>query len=92
MLDDLYFQGLNTADHISLPRPGASTRATPYSKPASAQEQREEMTPFDFDDEELEAYAKECARVTALADFEDLPEEELFSYSDIEESQGMDTS
>jgi len=50
------------------------------------------MTPFDFDDEELEAYAKECARVTALADFEDLPEEELFSYSDIEESQGMDTS
>ena len=42
----------------------------------------EELTPIDLDDEELAAYAEECA---ALADFDDIPEEELFSWSDFEE-------
>ena len=42
----------------------------------------EELTPIDLDDEELAAYAEECA---ALADFNDIPEEELFSWSDFEE-------
>ncbi|KAG6813900.1 hypothetical protein H0H92_005749 [Tricholoma furcatifolium] len=45
----------------------------------------EELTPEDLDDEELEAYAEECVRRAALADFEDLPEEELFSLSDVED-------
>lgn len=44
-----------------------------------------ELTPIDLDDEELEAYAEECARRAALADFEDIPEDELFSLSDVEE-------
>jgi hypothetical protein len=44
--------------------------------------QGEELTPIDLDDEELAAYAEECA---ALADFDDIPEEELFSWSDFEE-------
>ena len=46
---------------------------------------KEELTPIDLDDEELEAYAEECARGAALADFDDIPEEELFSWSDFEE-------
>ena len=44
--------------------------------------QGEELTPIDLDDEELAAYAEECA---AMADFDDIPEEELFSWSDLEE-------
>ena len=47
--------------------------------------QKEELTPIDLDDEELAAYAEECARGAALADFDDIPEEELFSWSDFEE-------
>lgn len=42
----------------------------------------EELTPIDLDDQELAAYAEKCA---ALADFNDIPEEELFSWSDFEE-------
>ena len=51
--------------------------------------QEEELTPVDLDDEELAAYAEECA---ALADFDDIPEEELFSWSDFDEpdQQGYD--
>ena len=45
------------------------------------QGEEEELTPIDLDDEELAAYAEECA---ALADFDDIPEE-LFSWSDFEE-------
>ena len=45
-------------------------------------EQQQQLTPIDLDDEELAAYAEECA---ALADFDDIPEEELFSWSDFEE-------
>jgi hypothetical protein len=44
--------------------------------------QEGELTPIDLDDEELAAYAEERA---ALADFDDIPEEELFSWSDFEE-------
>ncbi len=44
-----------------------------------------DFTPVDLDDEELEAYAEECARQAALRDFEDLPEEVLFGpWSDYE--------
>ncbi|KAG5652640.1 hypothetical protein H0H81_004252 [Sphagnurus paluster] len=43
------------------------------------------LTPVDLDDEELEAYAEECSRRAVLADFEDIPQEELFSLSDLEE-------
>ncbi|KNZ73256.1 hypothetical protein J132_08024 [Termitomyces sp. J132] len=44
-----------------------------------------EVVPHDLDDEEIEAYAEECAKRAALADFEDLSQEELFSLSDVEE-------
>jgi hypothetical protein len=37
-----------------------------------------DLTPVALADEELEAYAEECARRAALADFEDIPVEELF--------------
>lgn len=57
--------------------PGPSTLSQPWTE--------EELTPVDLDDEELEAYAEECAQRAALADFDDIPEEELFSWSDFEE-------
>lgn len=41
----------------------------------------EDPTPADLADEEIEAYAEECARRAALAEFEDIPEEELFDWS-----------
>ena len=50
------------------------------------QEQEQEvLTPADLDDEELEAYAEAYARSLAFAEFEDIPEEELFSWSDGED-------
>ena len=52
------------------------------SRDATTTSREEELTPIDLADEELAAYAEECA---ALADFGDIPEEELFSWSDFEE-------
>ena len=40
-----------------------------------------DLTPADLDDEEIEAYAEECAQRAALAEFEDIAEEELFNWS-----------
>ncbi|KAJ3576707.1 hypothetical protein NP233_g250 [Leucocoprinus birnbaumii] len=40
---------------------------------------------LEWDDEELEAYAEECARQAALDGLGDIPEEELFSWSDVED-------
>ena len=40
----------------------------------------EELTPIDLDDEELAAYAEECAQRAVLAHFDDIPEE-LFIWS-----------
>lgn len=77
--------------------------SSPGRIPATHTEQ-EEMTPFDLDDAELEEYAEEYARMAAMADFEDLAEEEIFSWSDSEdlttgktaqlekEEDGMDVS
>ena len=45
----------------------------------------DELTPEDLDDEELAEYAEECARRKALEDFEGISEDDLFSWSDIEE-------
>lgn len=42
-------------------------------------------SPVDWDDEELEAYAEECARQAALDDLADIPEEELFNLHDIDD-------
>ncbi|GLB38986.1 hypothetical protein LshimejAT787_0601480 [Lyophyllum shimeji] len=52
---------------------------------SSSSQPPEQLTPVDLDDEELDAYAEECARRAALADFEDIPQDELFSLSDVEE-------
>lgn len=49
-----------------------------------------ELTPVDLEDEELEAYAEECAKRAALEDFEDIPEEELFSWSDLDEVEEVE--
>jgi hypothetical protein len=55
----------------------------PQSIPPVSTEQIEEFTtPFDLDEAELEEYAEEYARMTALADFEDIPVQELFAWSD----------
>ncbi|KAF4616311.1 hypothetical protein D9613_008374 [Agrocybe pediades] len=43
------------------------------------------VTPDDLDDEELEEYAEEYARLKALEDFADLGEDELFNWSEDEE-------
>lgn len=53
--------------------------------------QQEEWTPFDLEDVELEEYAEQYARMTALAEFEDLAEEELSPWSDIEDLTGDTT-
>ena len=50
----------------------------------------ENITPVDLDDEEIWFYAEECAKRAVLADFEDIPAEELFSFSDVEEVEGPD--
>lgn len=70
-IHDGYTQGF--LDTISLP-PSSTPLAT--SQPT---------TPVDLEDAELEAYAEECARRAAIADFEDIPPEDLFSWSDSEE-------
>ncbi|KAF9007460.1 hypothetical protein BDQ17DRAFT_1276103 [Cyathus striatus] len=46
-----------------------------------AQEEESQDLPPDLDDAELEVYAEEYA---ALADFEDIPDEELFDWADLE--------
>ena len=48
----------------------------------------DDLSPVDLDDEELQAYAEECAKRAALADFEDVPVEDLFSWSDSEVAEG----
>ena len=44
------------------------------------EEPEADLTPANLDDEEIEAYAEECSRRAALAEFEDIPEEELFNW------------
>ncbi|KAJ3724145.1 hypothetical protein DFJ43DRAFT_640393 [Lentinula guzmanii] len=45
-----------------------------------------EMTPEELEQAELEAYAEECERRAALADFEDIPFDELFDDEEVNES------
>ena len=59
VLDPYFSQGLDSADSVGVPsRSVASTSTTSCSKLFSVQEQREEVTPFDYDDEEPEAYVE----------------------------------
>ncbi|KAK0210212.1 hypothetical protein DFS33DRAFT_269231 [Desarmillaria ectypa] len=62
--------------------------AEPQSSP-----RREELTPEEREIAELQAYADECERQAALADFEDIPEE-FWNDSDIDEAKvdSMDVS
>ena len=67
-------------------------RASPSGTSRSNLPQTEEqLTPIDLDDEELEAYAEECAQRAALAEFDDIPEE-LFNWSDFEEADEVTMS
>lgn len=43
------------------------------------------LSPADLEDEELQAYADECAQQAALDEFADIPEEELFHFSDFDD-------
>ncbi|KAF5380723.1 hypothetical protein D9757_007097 [Collybiopsis confluens] len=53
------------------------------------EEHSQVLTPEDIEQAELEAYAKECERQAALADFEGIPIEELFEMdSELEEQEG----
>jgi len=45
----------------------------------------EDLTPEELENAELEAYAQECETQAALADFEDIPLDELFANDDISE-------
>lgn len=65
----------------------SSSSSSRQQLPSSTVPTEAELTPADLEDEELEAYADECARQAVLADFEDIPEEELFGWSnsDLEE-------
>lgn len=42
------------------------------------------MSPEELEQAELEAYAEECERQAALADFENIPFDELFALDDAE--------
>ncbi|KAJ3761190.1 hypothetical protein EV360DRAFT_38325 [Lentinula raphanica] len=44
-----------------------------------------EMTPEELEQAELEAYAEECERQVALAEFEDIPLDELFDEEELKE-------
>ncbi|KAG6910711.1 hypothetical protein DXG01_008241 [Tephrocybe rancida] len=63
----------------------AASGSAPGRSPLDVSQDTDELTPVDLDDEELEAYAEECAQRAAVADFEDIPENELFSLSDVED-------
>ena len=63
------------------------TGSTPEPSEVPSRTEQEEEFPDDFgdlDDEEILAYAEECTQRAALADFEDIPLEDLFSWSDAE--------
>ncbi|KAF8970069.1 hypothetical protein BDZ97DRAFT_1652738 [Flammula alnicola] len=77
----------NFADYHGASMPIASTSASapPSELHWLEEEEPEELTPVDLDDEELEAYAEECAQRAALADFEDIPADELFYWNEEEE-------
>lgn len=61
------------------------SNSTPTSSQVTSKSELPAPTLADLEDEELQAYAEECARRAALEDFADIPEEELFSWSDIED-------
>lgn len=64
---------------------GGSNPISPYQSTSQMSVSTTSLTPEDLDDEELAAYAEECTKRAALADFEDIPEEDLFSWSDMED-------
>lgn len=68
--------------------PYVYTAALPATTSASASE----LTPADLEDEELEAYAEECARRAALEDFEGLDDADLFEWSDDEDPVSATTA
>ncbi|KAJ3729543.1 hypothetical protein C8R42DRAFT_706524 [Lentinula raphanica] len=49
-----------------------------------------EMTPEELEQAELEAYAEECERQVALAEFEDIPLDELFDEEELKELMADD--
>lgn len=64
------------------------TGSTPEPSDVSSMKEQDEEFPDDFgdlDDEEILAYAEECAQRAALADFEDIPLEDLLSWNDGED-------
>lgn len=69
----------------SEPRPPSTPLTAPSPSTWAWLEEPEpevkDLTPADLDDEEIEAYAEECAQRAALAEFEDIPDEELFNWS-----------
>jgi len=95
-----HFREVRWADGLALPQASnsanpqrESTSAVVYASTSiihsstswPLREEQGQLTPEDLDDEELEAYAEEAAQRAALADFEDISEDDLFSWSDIEE-------
>ncbi|KAL0570463.1 hypothetical protein V5O48_011490, partial [Marasmius crinis-equi] len=57
-------------------------QADPEIPPSSQSEPTTPPSPEELEDAELEAYAEEWERSTALADFEDIPLDELFGLDD----------
>jgi len=58
-----------------------STSTEPLTQPSTEdpeEAEMTEMTPEELEQAELEAYAEECERQAAFADFEDIPVDELF--------------
>ena len=65
-------------------------RALRFLGPPRPATSSQTILPVDLDDAELEVYAEECAKRAAIADFEDIPLDELFSWSDTEELKDHD--
>ncbi|TFK41785.1 hypothetical protein BDQ12DRAFT_720597 [Crucibulum laeve] len=70
---------------------GSFTRLPPPQLHITSSSEVEDLSPVDLDDEELEAYAEECAKRVVLEDFVDIPEEDLFSWSDFEDADILES-
>lgn len=78
-----------SASESSHLKPSASQYSMMEISPTAATSDTTEMTPEELEQAELEAYAEECERQAALADFENIPLDELFALDDAELSELM---
>jgi hypothetical protein len=83
--------GLFRLSHIRLFHAQKASDAGSLPPDSTSSSTLQSITPVDLDEAELEAYAEECTKRAVVADFEDIPPEDLFSWSDLEELDDCST-